>query len=128
MPANPHRPSVGRMARRSALTRTQRLYFERLRLYGHQVKQEEPFDYHVQSLVPEAWDTLEKDIDVDEAKVKVTLLLDTSVAKFYRAMGRGYQSRINRILATFAQMRIGQIRRLEEMTGEEIAKIGEMRE
>ncbi len=56
--------------------------------------------------VPDAWRTLEHDLDVTEKKVKVTLYLDTSVAKFYRAMGQGYQARINRLLATYAQMHI----------------------
>jgi hypothetical protein len=59
--------------------------------------------------IPQAWDTLERDIDVAEKKVRVTLLLDESVAKFYRALGTGYLARINRVLATFAQMRIAQV-------------------
>ncbi len=61
---------------------------------------------HIEQKVPEAWHTLERDLDVSEKKVKVTLWLDESVARFYRAMGKGYQPRINRILATWAQMRI----------------------
>jgi len=60
--------------------------------------------------------------------VKMSLYLDESVARFYRAMGTGYQARINRILATFAQMRISQVKRLNEMLDEEMAKIEEMRE
>lgn len=58
--------------------------------------------------VPEAWHTLEQDLDVAEPKEKVTLYLDRSVAKFYRAMGQGYQARINRLLATWAQMKIAE--------------------
>lgn len=58
--------------------------------------------------VPEAWHTLEQDLDVVEPKEKVTLYLDRSVAKFYRAMGQGYQARINRLLATWAQMKIAE--------------------
>ena len=58
--------------------------------------------------VPEAWHTLEQDLDVAEPKQKVTLYLDRSVAKFYRAMGQGYQARINRLLATWAQMKIAE--------------------
>ena len=38
--------------------------------------------------------------------MKITLRVDRSVAKFYRSMGKGYQERINRILATYAQARI----------------------
>ncbi|TCL08448.1 BrnA antitoxin of type II toxin-antitoxin system [Shimia isoporae] len=56
--------------------------------------------------IPEAWHTLELDLDVEEPKEKVTLYLDRSVARFYRAMGRGYHARINRLLATWAQMKI----------------------
>jgi uncharacterized protein (DUF4415 family) len=61
--------------------------------------------------VPEAWHTLEADLDVVERKVKVTLYLDASVARVFRAMGVGYQARINRILATWVQMKIAGLMR-----------------
>lgn len=64
--------------------------------------------------VPDAWHTLEHDLDVEEPKVKVTLRLDASVAKFYRGMGTGYQARISRILALWAHMKIGKQLKLEE--------------
>ncbi|KMW58840.1 hypothetical protein AIOL_003821 [Candidatus Rhodobacter oscarellae] len=123
MPTNPHRSGITRRAK----TRTQRLYFERLLLNAAHLKSEDVFEYHVQAQVPEAWDTLEQDVDVEEKKVKITLRLDESVAKFYRAMGNGYQARMNRILATFAQMRIAELRRLDDMLAEELAKVDEMR-
>ena len=63
------------------------------------------------SEVPEAWHTLEADLDVVERKVKVTLYLDASVARVFRAMGDGYQARINRILATWVQMKIAGLMR-----------------
>jgi uncharacterized protein (DUF4415 family) len=72
----------------------------------------------VQTQVPEAWATLEQDIDCEEEKVKLTLRIDASVARFYRAMGKGYQARMNRILATYAQMRIGEIERERAMQDE----------
>ncbi len=62
----------------------------------------------IREAVPEAWHTLEQDLEVQEPKEKVTLYLDRSVAKFYRAMGQGYQARINRLLATWAQMKIAE--------------------
>ena len=65
----------------------------------------------VQARVPEAWATLEEDLDCEEPKVKITLRLNASVARFYRAMGKGYQERMNRILATYAQMKIGEVER-----------------
>jgi len=124
MPTNPYRGGL----KRPTHSKTRQLMVERMLLNAAHLKEEGPYDYQVQALVPEAWDTLEKDIDVCEKKTKITLLLDDSVAKFYRAMGQGYQARINRILATFAQMRISQVRKLEEMMEEELAKIDEMRE
>lgn len=63
--------------------------------------------------VPDAWHMIEMDVDVEEPKEKVTLYLDRSVAQLFRGMGRGYQGRINRILATWAQMKIADLKALE---------------
>lgn len=63
--------------------------------------------------VPDAWHTLEFDLDVEEPKDKVTLYLDRSVAKVFRAMGKGYHARINRVLETWVQMKIAEVRALE---------------
>ena len=52
-------------------------------------------------------------MDATEPKEKITLWLDKSVAQFYRAQGRGYQARINRILATYAQLRIARVTRMD---------------
>lgn len=60
----------------------------------------------IREAVPDAWHRLEQDCVVQERKEKVTLYLDQSVARFYRAMGKGYQGRINTLLATWAQMKI----------------------
>jgi hypothetical protein len=43
---------------------------------------------------------------VQQAERKITLYLDRSVVRLFRAMGRGYQGRINRLLSTWAQMKI----------------------
>jgi hypothetical protein len=56
--------------------------------------------------IPDAWLTLEMDLDVAEPKDKVTLYLDRPVAKMFRAMGGGYQARINRILETWMQAKM----------------------
>jgi uncharacterized protein (DUF4415 family) len=70
----------------------------------------------LEEAVPEAWHTLEADLDVEEPKVKVTLYLDSSVVRLFRGMGKGYQARINRVLATWAQMKIaGLLREREEV-------------
>ena len=58
--------------------------------------------------VPDAWMTLELDMETVAKKQKVTLYLDEAVVKMYRAMGPGYQGRINRILETWMQMKIAE--------------------
>ena len=58
--------------------------------------------------VPEAWLTLELDMETAAPKKKVSLYLDEAVVKMYRAMGAGYQGRINRILETWMQLRIAE--------------------
>ncbi|MDA8585495.1 BrnA antitoxin family protein [Rhodobacteraceae bacterium] len=64
-------------------------------------------------LVPDAWHMIEMDVDVSEPKEKLTLYLDKSVAKMFKAMGHGYQARINRILATWVQMQIADVKVIE---------------
>ncbi len=68
-----------------------------------------PLDWDVSHIVPEAWATIEEDFEVHEPKMKITLRLDESIAKFFRAQGHGYQTRINHILGTYAQMKIAEI-------------------
>jgi uncharacterized protein (DUF4415 family) len=100
----PTKPPVKPAAR--TLTRTERMAREKL--FRHLWEdREDALSEALRESVPEAWHTIELDVDVVEDKVKVTLYLDASVAKFYRAMGNGYQARINRILGTWAQMKIG---------------------
>jgi uncharacterized protein (DUF4415 family) len=61
-----------------------------------------------QKEVPEAWHTLEVDVDVEAPKEKVTLYLDRAVIAIFRRMGKGYQARINRILETWVQMKMAE--------------------
>lgn len=107
-PSHRSSPTMGR-------SKSARLAYERMMTHARDLEFEGDGPYlHLQEVVPEAWDTLEHDVDVMEDRIKITLRLDASVVKFYRAMGPGYQSRINRVLATFAQMRIAGVRRAEE--------------
>lgn len=94
-------------------TRTQRLARQRLTLLLYGLSRDDDWLGELQRLIPDAWRTLEVDVPVTEKKEKVTLRLDESVAKFFRAMGPGYQARINRLLATYAQMRIAEVYKLE---------------
>ena len=123
----PRTPPGYRQSPGPGRTRTARLAYERM--LSHVLEQDweglAPY-LDLAEHIPEAWDTLERDVDVWEPRVKVTLMLDASVAKFYRAQGQGYQARINRVLATYAQMKIAEVRmaeaRLERFREEERAR------
>jgi uncharacterized protein (DUF4415 family) len=97
------------------LTKTERI--ARSKLFRHLWESRaDALDDSLETEVPDAWHTLEADVDVTETKVKVTLYLDRSVARFFQAMGTGYQARINRVLATWAQLKIaGMLREREEI-------------
>ncbi|MEO8530972.1 MAG: BrnA antitoxin family protein, partial [Deltaproteobacteria bacterium] len=96
-------------------TRSERLARERMLNHIHALESDDQFLETIREKIPVAWRTLERDIDVSEPKVKVTMRIDESVIKFYRAMGTSYQERMNRILATFAQYRIGRAQELADM-------------
>lgn len=109
---------------RFAQTRTARLARARLARHLHGLGDDEGLWLRVQERVPEAWATVEEDLDCAEDKVKVTLRLDASVARLFRAMGKGYQARINHILATYAQMRMGEVARQARDLGARMAEYG----
>ncbi len=74
----------------------------------------------LEQIVPDAWAMLEADVLCHERKEKVTLYLDASVARFFRAMGTGYQARINRLLTLYAQAKIAEVRWFEEAESREV--------
>ncbi|WP_245913077.1 BrnA antitoxin family protein [Litoreibacter ponti] len=88
------------------MTKRQRLARQKMSYYMWLAKWEDEISLNMRDVVPQAWHRLEHDLDVQEPKKKITLRLDKLVANFYRAMGHGYQARINRILATYAHMKI----------------------
>lgn len=88
------------------MTRTEKLARRRL-IYHLWLAEEDDLPLaRMRDEMPETWHMIEADIDCDEPKRKVTLYLDTSVAKMFQSMGKGYQARINRILATWLQMKM----------------------
>ena len=104
--------------------KTQRIARDRLMQDLIYLMQEDWIPRTLAEEIPEAWHTLEHDLDVAEKKVKVTLYLDASVARFYRAMGNGWHARVNRLLGTYAHMKIAQEVKMDamlkkRMTGEE---------
>ncbi len=100
------------------MTKSQRLARDKLSHYLWLASQEEEISTAMRAEVPLAWYRLATDLDVLEPKTKVTLRLDESVAKFFRAMGPGYQARINRILGTWAQLKIGEALEWEQKINE----------
>ena len=105
------------------MSKTERISRQRMIRYLYEDQMgENDIELALRDKVPDAWHTLEHDLDVEEPKVKVTLRLDASVARFYRAMGQGYQARISRILGLWAHMKICDMLRLEEKYYEQMAQ------
>lgn len=105
------------------MSKTERISRQRMIRYLYEDQMgDNDIELALRDKVPDAWHTLEHDLDVEEPKVKVTLRLDASVARFYRAMGQGYQARISRILGLWAHMKICDMLRLEEKYYEQMAQ------
>ncbi len=51
--------------------------------------------------LPPAWDKVEASHPVQPRKTRMTIGLDAEVARWFRAMGTGYQSRINAVLRIY---------------------------
>lgn len=63
--------------------------------------------------LPEDWHLVEHDLDLNEPKQKVTLYLDRSVARSFKAMGKGHQGVMNRVLHSWMQAKAAQMLELE---------------
>jgi uncharacterized protein (DUF4415 family) len=105
------------------MTKTERLARDRLTYHLWLMEEDFGLDFYaVRENVPEAWHTLEADVDCAEPKEKVTLYLDRSVARVFRAMGAGYQTRINRVLASWVQLRAAGMLQTERRLAERQAR------
>jgi uncharacterized protein (DUF4415 family) len=51
--------------------------------------------------IPRAWHAVEAEHPCAPAKTKITARLDADLVRFYRAMGAGYQARMNAILRAY---------------------------
>ncbi len=66
-------------------------------------------------MIPDAWHSIEEKVPVRPRKTKVTAAYDAEVVKFFRAMGHGYQARMNQVLKIYMlAMKSKVIRRLED--------------
>lgn len=52
-------------------------------------------------MIPGAWHSIEERVPVRPRKTKITAAFDAEVVKFYRAMGLGYQARMNQVLRAY---------------------------
>lgn len=96
-------------------SKTKRIAKERLYrlIYEHALDSDVTFLEEARRAVPDAWHMVEMDVEVFEPKEKLTLYLDRSVARVFKGMGTGYQGRINRVLATWVQMKMADLNVLE---------------
>ena len=90
--------------------KTRRLAEERLHhlMFMQAMNNDMAFLETARKEIPDAWHTLEMDVETEAPKVKMTLYLDKAVAAMFRKMGQGYQARINRILETWMQMKMAE--------------------
>ncbi|MBT0957939.1 BrnA antitoxin family protein [Alphaproteobacteria bacterium KMM 3653] len=59
---------------------------------------------------PPEWHEIAQDTDRRDAKrMRVTLSLDADVVRFFKALGPGYQPRMNRVLRAFMHMRLAKV-------------------
>lgn len=102
-------------------TKTQRMHLS----YAEQAHDRIEEDF-AGLIVPEDWHEIWRDRDHrSERRVKATLMLDADVVRFFKAMGQGYQPRINRVLRAFMHDRLaGVVTGPEDRaTGRDVAEI-----
>ena len=114
------------MPTRPRMTKTQRLAHERLKYLVYFGREDNPLNPDaLREEIPDAWRSLEFDLDVEAPKEKVTLYLDQSVARMFRRMGKGYQARINRILQTWLQLKMSESIGLEQEMADSLRRASE---
>jgi uncharacterized protein (DUF4415 family) len=52
-------------------------------------------------MLPGAWRTIERDVPVRPKKIRVTVAYDEELVRWFRAMGLGYQARMNAVLRAY---------------------------
>jgi uncharacterized protein (DUF4415 family) len=92
------------------MTRTERMH------WGYAVDALRMTEHDIHSVlmaakaIPLDWNKVWEDRDRRDAKtIRVTARLDADVVRFFRAMGPGYQPRINRVLRAFMHMRLAKL-------------------
>ena len=91
-------------------TKAERLHWYR----GTDALRQLEFDLHDlyqrKPLVPPDWHEIATSGEARDTKtVRVTIRLDADVVKFFKALGPGYQPKINRVLRAFMHLRLGKV-------------------
>ena len=98
------------MTKPAKMTKTQRIN------WGYAIDAHRMIEHDLLSVasklrcVPKEWDEVWEDKDRrDPKRERVTIRLDADVIKFFKAMGEGYQPRMNRVLRAFMHYRLAGI-------------------
>ncbi len=115
------------------MTKAQRIHWK----YALDARRMIEYDLHSVAAklrcLPREWDEIWEDEDRrDPKKTPITIRLDADVVKFFKAMGEGYQPRINRVLRSFMHYRLAGIVNGPDTTDyvlrpERMVKVGEER-
>jgi uncharacterized protein (DUF4415 family) len=66
-------------------------------------------------LVPPGWHSVERRTEIKPKKTKLTVTLDADMVKWFRALGRGYQPRMNAVLRAYMHAVISkEVERVED--------------
>lgn len=87
------------------LTKTERLHYRFFTDAMRQLDYDLRHNIWAQKIIPREWHKILKDEPVS-GKTRVTIRLDSDLVKFFRKLGPGYQTQINRVLRAFVKARM----------------------
>jgi uncharacterized protein (DUF4415 family) len=82
-------------------TRAEERAYAELELELWDLEREVKHSRRKREFIPADWHRIERDVPVRRRKTRITACIDTDVVKWFRAMGHGYQARMNRVLRIF---------------------------
>lgn len=82
-------------------TRSEERSYSELLLELNELEQSHRARQLKERTLPDEWHRIEREVPVSPRKTRVTLRIDADVAGWFRALGHGYQSRMNRVLRAY---------------------------
>ena len=86
-------------------TKTERIHHSHMIDLMRQVEWDLATQTRAGTQIPDDWHLI-GNTRYPDRKVRITLRVEESVVKFFRAMGQGYQTRMNDVLASFVHARL----------------------